>query len=96
MGLLGDVDQVEARFSPFGNSVNLDVRYGLGLHRTYHRLKNYFGHNRWYSYVTWAKWKLISVYLEIVLNSTQDGCTVCAERTIGSEIILDAPDCTPR
>ena len=23
-------------------------------------------------------------------------CTVCAERTIGSEIILDAPDGTPR
>ena len=23
---------------------------------------------------------------------TQDGCTVCAERTIGSEIVLDTPD----
>jgi hypothetical protein len=23
-------------------------------------------------------------------------CTVCAKRTIGSEIILDAPDGTPR
>ena len=23
--------------------------------------------------------------------SVQDSCTVCAERTIGSEIILDAP-----
>ena len=23
---------------------------------------------------------------------TQDLCTVCAERTIGSEIVLDAPD----
>ena len=23
---------------------------------------------------------------------TQDRCTVCAKRTIGSEIILDAPD----
>ena len=29
-------------------------------------------------------------------NLTQDRCTVCAERTIGSEIILDAPDGTPR
>ena len=28
--------------------------------------------------------------------SVHDGCTVCAERTIGSEIILDAPDGTPR
>ena len=25
----------------------------------------------------------------------QDRCTVCAERTIGSEIVLDAPDGTP-
>jgi hypothetical protein len=32
----------------------------------------------------------------IVLIMTQDMCTVCAERTIGSEIILDAPDETPR
>ena len=26
----------------------------------------------------------------------QDRCTVCTERTIGLEIILDAPDGTPR
>jgi hypothetical protein len=43
-----------------------------------------------------AKWKLILVCLEIVLILTQDGCTVCAECTIGSEIVLDAPDRTPR
>ena len=36
------------------------------------------------------KWKLVSVRLEIVLILTQDRCMVCAERTIGSEIILDA------
>ena len=34
---------------------------------------------------------LISVNLEIVLILTQHRCPVCAERTIGSEIILDAP-----
>ena len=34
--------------------------------------------------------------LEIVLILTQDRCMVCAERTTGSEIILDAPDGTPR
>ena len=34
--------------------------------------------------------------LEIVLVSVQDRCTVCVERTIGSEISLDAPDGTPR
>ena len=27
---------------------------------------------------------------------TQDRCKVCTERTIGSEIILDAADGTPR
>jgi hypothetical protein len=26
--------------------------------------------------------------------SVQDRCTVCAERTIGSEIVLDTPDGT--
>ena len=38
---------------------------------------------------------LISVNLEIVLILMQDRCMVCAERTIGSEIVLDAPDGTP-
>ena len=38
------------------------------------------------------KWKLVSVRFEMVFISTQDRCTVCAERTIGSEISLDAPD----
>jgi hypothetical protein len=39
---------------------------------------------------------LISVRLEIVLILTHDWCIVYAERTIGSEIILDTPDGTPR
>ena len=46
--------------------------------------------------VTRHKCKLVSVYLEIVLILTQDWCTVCVERTIGMEIVLDAPDGTPR
>ena len=33
---------------------------------------------------------------DIVLILTQDRCTVCVKRTIGSDIILDAPDGTPR
>jgi hypothetical protein len=40
--------------------------------------------------------KGILVRLEIVLILTQDRCMVCTEHTIGSEIILDAPDETPR
>jgi predicted RNA-binding protein with PUA domain len=39
---------------------------------------------------------LILVCLDLELILTQDRCTVCAERTIGSEIILDAPDGSPR
>jgi hypothetical protein len=34
--------------------------------------------------------------LEIVLILMQDSCPVCADRTIGSKIILDAPDGNPR
>ena len=41
------------------------------------------------------KWNLILVHLDIVLVLVQDWCTVCAKRTIGSEIILDTPDGTP-
>jgi hypothetical protein len=48
------------------------------------------------SLVTWVKWKLVSVYLEIVLISAQDRCMVWDKRTIGSEIISDAPDGTPK
>ena len=32
---------------------------------------------------------------DIVLSLTQDRCTVCVKRTIGSEIISSAPDGTP-
>jgi len=46
--------------------------------------------------VTRLKWKLVSVLSNIVLILTQDRCTVCVERTIGSEIVFDAPDGTPR
>jgi hypothetical protein len=42
------------------------------------------------------KWKLILIRLEIVLILTQDRYTVCTKRTIGLEIILEAPDRTPR
>ena len=33
----------------------------------------------------------VSVRLEMVLVSVQDICMVCTKRTIGPEIILDAP-----
>jgi hypothetical protein len=36
-------------------------------------------------------WNLVLVYLETVLVSVQDRCTVCTERTIVFEIILNTP-----
>ena len=40
----------------------------------------------------WVLWNLVSVCLETVLVSVQDRCMVCVKRTIGSEIILQAPN----
>ena len=37
-----------------------------------------------------------SARLEMVLVLVQDRCMDCAKRNIGSEIILDVPDGTPR
>ena len=65
------------------------------LHRTWNRLGSRFGCTRWNSKATWVKWKLILLRLEIVLILAQDRCTVCAECTMGMEIILAVPDGTP-
>jgi hypothetical protein len=46
--------------------------------------------------VTRLKWKLGSVRSEIMLLLMQDWCTICVERIVGSEIVLEAPDGTPR
>ena len=67
-----------------------------GLRQMYHRLRNHFGWIQWNSSVTWVMWNLVLVYLEKVLASVQDGWTVCAKHTVGSEIILDAFGGTPR
>jgi hypothetical protein len=39
-------------------------------------------------------WILVLIYLEIVLVSEQDRCTVYAEHTLGLGVILDAHDGT--
>jgi hypothetical protein len=41
-------------------------------------------------------WNLILVRLERVLVLEKDSCTACSVRTIGSEIVLNAPDGTAR
>jgi hypothetical protein len=64
------------------------------LHRTYHRLKNSVGRTQWNSYVMWVLWNLVSVRLKIVSVSVQDRCKVCMKHTIGSKIVVDAPNGT--
>jgi hypothetical protein len=96
MVLLGYEAQLDAHFGLFGDSANLDAKYVHGLRRMYYRLRNSFGRTRWNSKETWVMWNLIPVHLETLLVSVQDRCMVCAKRTIGSEIILDAPNGTPR
>jgi hypothetical protein len=41
-------------------------------------------------------WNLVSICLETVLASVQDRSSVSVKHTIGSEIVLDAPDGAPR
>ena len=96
MVLLGDEAQVKAHSGPFGDSGNLDSRLVPGLRETYHILENHFGRTRWNSEVTRVMANHVLVCLEMVLVSVQNRCMVCAEHTIGSEIVLDAPDGTPR
>ena len=66
MVLLVDVSHVEA----------FSVRLEMVLISTHHRCmvcaertigsEIILGRNRWHSYVTWVKWKLVLVHLEIV------------------------------
>jgi len=49
MVLLAEEAQVEARFSLFGDSANLDARYLHSLHGTYHMRRNQFGRIRYNS-----------------------------------------------
>jgi hypothetical protein len=46
MVLLYDVDQVEARFGPLGDSVSDNARWVHSLHRTCNRLEYRFGRTR--------------------------------------------------
>jgi hypothetical protein len=96
MELLGDVAHVESCFGPFHDAVSVETRLVNGLRQTYCRVRNCLGHSQWYSKLMRLKWMLVLVCLEIVLILTQDRCTVCAECTIGLEIILDTPYGTPR
>jgi hypothetical protein len=93
---LGDVGLVKSCFGPFRDSVSVSARQVHDMHQTYHGLSNRFDQIRWYSEVMRLKWKIILVHLDIALILTQDGCILYTECSIGLEIVLDAPDGTPR
>jgi hypothetical protein len=96
MELLSDVGHIKSCFGQFGDSVSIGARWGHGLRQTYPRLGNHLGQSQWNSKAMWLLWSLVSVHSVTVSVSEQDWCTVCTKRTIGSEIILDAPDSTRR
>ena len=96
MELLDDVCHMVSHFGSFGDSVSFAARYVHSLRLMLQSLRNHFGRTCWYFKVKRLKWKLGSVYLEIVLILMQDRCTVCTGHTICLEINLDAPDGTPR
>jgi hypothetical protein len=41
-------------------------------------------------------WNLVLVHLEALLVSVQNRCMICAKHTIGSEIVSNMPDGSPR
>ena len=43
----------------------------------------------------WVKYNLISIHLYTVLVSVQNWCVVCAKRTIGLDIVFNAPMVLP-
>ena len=95
MVLLGKGVQVKSWFGLFGDSANLDARQVHSLHGTYHMLRNQFGRTRQNSLITCVVWNPASVRLETVFVLVQNMCTICAQCTIGSEIIVEVPDGTP-
>jgi hypothetical protein len=90
MELLRDEGHVESHFSPFGCKIGAQFAPNVPLAQ-----KTLWTHPMGLL-VTRLKWKLDSVRLNIVLILTQDRCMVCVEHTKGSQIVLDAPDGTPR
>ena len=84
--LLGDEAQLEASFGPFGDSM-YSAPDGAGKSFWTHpmELLGDVGHVESHS-----------VRLEKVLVLVQQRCMVCAKTTICSDILLDAPDGTPR
>jgi hypothetical protein len=89
---LVDEAQLEARFGPFRDSANHDARSCTVCAE--HTKDSKVILDALDRAPRCVICNLLSICLEIVLVSVQDRCTVSAKRTIGLEIILDAPDGT--
>jgi hypothetical protein len=86
----------EAHFGLFGDSANLDIDSCMVLPNIPYAQKIFLDAPNGTPRFTRLNWKLILVCLVIVLNLTRDRWTVCTERTLGSKIVLDTQDRTPR
>ena len=86
MVLLVDKALVEACFGPFGDS----------MYSTPDGARKSFWTHPMVLLCDVGHMESHSVRLEMVLVLVQDWCTVCAERTIDSNIVWDAPDGPPR
>ena len=92
MKLLGDLGHLESRFFSFGHSVCVGAWFVLDVPHAY---KSFWTQTM----VPLGDEAQVEAHFslsDIVLILTQDRCTVCVKHTIGSEIVLDAPDGTPR
>ena len=92
MELLGDVGHVESHFGPFGDIVSVDAKIGaLFEPNVPYAKKSFWTHPM---VLLGDKAQVVARFVpfgdSVILM--QDRCTVCTERTIGSEIILDAPN----
>ena len=85
MELLGDTGHVESRFGLFGDGVSVGARQVQGLRQTYHRLRKSFWMHPMVLLGVEAQVEAHFWRLEMMLMLARDGCTVGAERTIGSE-----------
>jgi hypothetical protein len=95
MELLGDMGQLEGHFSLHGDGVNLSEIDAWFVLKVPWAWKLFWVHPI-ELLGNMAQMEARSVRLEIVLISTHDRCTVCAEYTTGTEILLAALDGPPR
>ena len=87
MVLLGDVAHVKSCFGPFGDSVRVGARLVHGLSQMYKGSESFGTHPLVLLGVDGQVEACFGLFGDCP-NLDADRCTVCGERTIGSEIIF--------